>query len=60
MKRFFPAVIVLAAFAVIMVVVIMNSVGSFSLKSPVRIIKTPTTTFNSGPIILDAIKNQAK
>jgi hypothetical protein len=59
MKRLLP-VLILALLVVVIVIVVMNAVKPISIGNPVRIITTPTTTFQSGPIILDAIRTQAK
>ena len=59
MKRFIPALI-LAAIVVVIMVILLNAVRSISFGDKVRIITTPTTTFQSGPVILDAIHTQAK
>jgi len=59
MKRLLP-VLVLALLVVVIVIILMNAVKPPSFGNPVRIITTPTTTFQSGPIILDAIRTQAK
>jgi Protein of unknown function (DUF4230) len=60
MKRFVPFLLVMAAMIVVIGAIVMNEIRSISLGDTIRIITTPTTTFNSGPIILDAIKNQAR
>ena len=50
----------MAVIALIIVVVISNALGGVSLKGKIRIVTTPTTVFQSGPVILEAIHNQAK
>ena len=59
MKRLFP-VLILAVIVVVIVVVLMNVVKPISFGNPIRIVTTPTTTFDSGPVILEAIQTQAK
>jgi hypothetical protein len=59
MKRLIP-VLVLAVLAVIVVVILANVGRSISFGNTVRIVTTPTTTFESGPVILEAIHTQAK
>jgi hypothetical protein len=59
MKRLIP-VFILAGIVVIIVVVLVNAVKPFSFGKSIRIITTPTTTFQSGPVILEAIHTQAK
>jgi hypothetical protein len=59
MKRLIP-VLMLAVMAVIVVVILTNLGRSISLGNTVRIVTTPTTTFQSGPVILEAIHTQAK
>ena len=59
MKKLLPGLI-LALMVVVIVIILMNAVKPLAFRNPVRIITTPTTTFQSGPIILDAIRTQAK
>jgi len=59
MKRLIP-VLILAVLVVIFAVVLVNAVKPFSLGNSIRIVTTPTTTFQSGPVILEAIHTQAK
>jgi hypothetical protein len=58
MKRFF-LVFILAVIVVVIVVALVKAVRSIPFLK-LHIITTPTTTFQSGPIILDAIHTQAK
>lgn len=59
MKRYI-LILILAVIVVVLVVVLVNAVRPFSFGKNIRIITTPTTTFQSGPVILDAIHTQAK
>jgi hypothetical protein len=59
MKKIAPWLL-LVVIVVIVVSVLLSGVKGLSFGNQVRIVKTPTTTFNSGPVILEAIHNEAK
>jgi hypothetical protein len=59
MKRYKP-ILILAVVVVVIVVVLMKVVKPISFGKQIRIITIPTTTFQLGPVILDAIHTQAK